>query len=203
MAFVHTGLSQAVENFLRVRQVTSEGTSSHNRGPFYWHRLSRHGYVITSIKKGELKLLIHSQTSTTVPLKFGNGSTIHISLYWVCDYLSTSRLELIHGSYRGLMVEMCLLKCLRFTVWNVYLWLLTFITEINVIITFNHNSNSHRYTVNVSCGNICSKTGSNLAIHDARLLIIIVIQFMSPGFIWKLPWPVSSDGSRGSNQPTW
>ena len=34
---------------------------------------SQHGQVITSIKKCRMRFLIHSQTSTVLPMKFGNG----------------------------------------------------------------------------------------------------------------------------------
>ena len=47
-----------------------------------------------------MKLLIHSQTSTVQPLKFGNGYIISPTLYWACDYLSMLGLKLIHASQR-------------------------------------------------------------------------------------------------------
>ena len=48
---------------------------------------SKHGYLITSIIKCEMKLLINSQTSTVQPLKFGNGYVISshtlLGMWWL------------------------------------------------------------------------------------------------------------------------
>ena len=46
------------------------------------------------------ELLIHFQTSTVQPLKFGNGKAIS-SHTLLCDYTSMLRLKLIHNSKRG------------------------------------------------------------------------------------------------------
>ena len=49
-----------------------------------------------------MKLLIHSQTSTIVPLKFGNGYVFFYStLYNDCNYLSVLGLKLIHVCKRS------------------------------------------------------------------------------------------------------
>ena len=48
-----------------------------------------------------VKLLIYSQTSTVVPLKFGNEKVIHPRPYWACDYLCMLGLRLTHLSKRG------------------------------------------------------------------------------------------------------
>ena len=49
----------------------------------------------------EMKLVIHSQTTTLPSLKFENGNIIHPTLYDGCIYLSMPGLKLIHVSKRG------------------------------------------------------------------------------------------------------
>ena len=44
---------------------------SNPRGPFY-----QHGLVVAPNMKCVMKLLLHSQTSTVQPLKFGNGEVV-------------------------------------------------------------------------------------------------------------------------------
>ena len=46
----------------------------------------------------EIKLLIHSQTSTVQLLKFGNGKVISFDTLLACDYLSMLGLKLIYAS---------------------------------------------------------------------------------------------------------
>ena len=64
-----------------------------SRGPFY-----QHGWIIRSIVKFGMKLLIHSQTSMVAPLKFGNG--FHPTFFQQCGYLSTLGFKSIHVSKR-------------------------------------------------------------------------------------------------------
>ena len=53
-----------------------------------------------SIIKCGIKLLIHSQTSTIAPLKFGHEIS-NFNSYWAYDYLSMLGLKLIHFSKRA------------------------------------------------------------------------------------------------------
>ena len=47
-----------------------------------------------------MKLLIHSQTSTVQPLKFGNGWVISFhTIKWVCDYVSKFQWNFNRNSY--------------------------------------------------------------------------------------------------------
>ena len=55
----------------------------------------------TSIIKCEMKLLIHSQTSTVQPLKFGNGQVISSHTLLGMWLLIHAGLKLIHVSNRG------------------------------------------------------------------------------------------------------
>ena len=48
-----------------------------------------------------MKLLIHSQTSTVQPLKFGMDKQFHPTLYNGCNYLSMLGIKLNHASERG------------------------------------------------------------------------------------------------------
>ena len=51
-----------------VKENAEINVDSHTRND-----LTQHGQIITSIIKCGMKLLIHPQTSTVQPLKFGNG----------------------------------------------------------------------------------------------------------------------------------
>ena len=48
-----------------------------------------------------MKLLVHSQTSTVRPLKFGNGWVISSHTLWGCDCLAMMRLKLILTNKKG------------------------------------------------------------------------------------------------------
>ena len=65
-----------------------------------YHHLPRRlqGWIIASIIKCGVKLLIHSQTST-VPLKYGT-KYFHHTLYWAHDYIFVLGSKLIHVSKR-------------------------------------------------------------------------------------------------------
>ena len=68
---------QFVQGYLKLEKQTG---TFYTLGPLLliWFQLkSQHGYIITSIIKSGIKLLIHSQTSTFPPTP-----------YWTCDYLS-------------------------------------------------------------------------------------------------------------------
>ena len=71
---------------------------------------SQYGLVITPIIKREMTLLIHSQTSTVQPLKFGTDVLCHPTLHWVCDYLSMYGFRLIHVSKMGLRWSLILFR---------------------------------------------------------------------------------------------
>ena len=59
---------------------------------------------ITCTVKRWIQLLIHSQTSTMPPLKFGDGWIISSHIYNGCNYLSMLGLKLINASKRRLKV---------------------------------------------------------------------------------------------------
>ena len=52
-----------------------------------------------------MNVLIHCQTSTAQPLKFGNWQVISSHIYNGCDYLSLLGLRLIHVSKRGIRTK--------------------------------------------------------------------------------------------------
>ena len=57
-----------------------------------------------------MKLFIHSETSTVVPLKLGMDKYFHPTLYNGCKYLSIPELKLNYVSKRGPRTSLGLLK---------------------------------------------------------------------------------------------
>ena len=54
-----------------------------------------------------VKIIIHSQTSTIAPLKFGNGYLFDVTLYQACDGLSISALKQKRVSKNGPRAQAC------------------------------------------------------------------------------------------------